>query len=63
MAAPETRVKSAGLQKKELAKKEHDRYDSRHENLLLSSASRILRSRADDNQKRLNPINDKDHTS
>jgi hypothetical protein len=63
MAGPDTGVNSAGSQKKELAKKEHDRYDSRHENLLLSSDAPILRSRADDNQKRLNPINDNGHTS
>lgn len=29
-------------EKKELAKKEHASYDSRHENLLITSKSRIL---------------------
>jgi len=40
--------------KKELAMKEHDRYDSRHENLPLFVDFQILQSPADDNQNRLN---------
>ena len=46
-------VKSLEWPKKELAKEEHDGYDSRHENLPVGSESRMLRYGAEYNQKRL----------
>jgi hypothetical protein len=42
-------VKTAEQLKKELAKKEHDGYDLRHENLPVGSESRMLRYSADYN--------------
>jgi hypothetical protein len=46
-------VKRSELLKKELAKKEHDGYDSRHENSPGGSESRMLQYSADYSQKRL----------
>jgi hypothetical protein len=46
-------VQRSELQKKELAKEEHDGYDSRHENLPIGSEYRILQYSTDYSQKRL----------
>ncbi len=46
-------MKRSELLKKELAKKEPDGYDSRHENLPIGSESRMLQYSADYSQKRL----------